>query len=358
LSIDRLLSLYFDPNIGVLWVAPVLLLSILPMLCPLKNEEGKMEWRWAIVFLIMSIICALPTTTSTNWNSGASIVARYGYWSAVPLVMASAETMHLKFHTKQIFITFCIVIQIIILSINGGATPKRGDQELSIIAKWFLNEFSHLYNPIPQIFVQRGSRSSGMDSKNIYFWTYQGEIKKILFNYIERSVDFPRCSNGGSVKEYINSVKQMENGWVYWNTDTACKTEISDGFHILKPIPFIAASGILYPNSEIFSDGWSSDEKTHRWSEGKRSVLLFEIGEKIRGIRLQGLALRRQRVKVMVNGALEYASLLEGDSVIDIAFPDKNYHRYEIIFYWPDAGYWDHHDPRLLAFAVKKISIY
>lgn len=356
-SIHRLASIYFDPNIGIFWVVPFALFAslLLPFLS--RGAGAKGGGAWVGVFLFMSLVCALPSLSTTNWNSGAAIVSRYGFWSSVPLIFVFMEVFGDGVATGvRALMLLTAVGQGWLVFYNGGAFHRRGDQEFSGVAKFLLDKTPNLYLPVPQIFVERGQNYGGVASDRVYYWSQSGKVNKILFNKFQRKFSLDVCSSGSS-RDYLTSVHEVESGWVYWSLREGCLVDVADGFHAVKTVPVARRGDVWGPSAAVFYDGWSKDEVTNRWSLGGRSVLKFKTTPGVRSVAISGFVFGSQRVSVLLNGRLYYSGDApeNGVFIFDLTsvLPGEEC---ELVFYWPDARKWDDSDARELAFSVKEIS--
>lgn len=359
ISLHRLVSIYFDPNIGILWVIPFALVVFASFFVFSKRSKEGVRWDWVSLFLVMSVVCAVPSLSTTNWNSGAAIVSRYGFWCSIPLVLAILEVLKgLEGRRWQLVLLGMAFCQVGLIAYNGGAFHRRGDQEFSSIARLLLDYAPGFYFPVPQIFVERGQNAGGVEVDRVYYWSKSGSVNKVLFNRFRRGFAVDFCSSGDP-RDFITSVNEVESGWVYWSLKEGCSVSASDGFHARKPIPVARAGESLGTSSTAFADGWSRDEVTARWSLGKRSVLKFRAEGDLKTVAISGLVFGSQRVGVLLNDVLYYSGEAPGDGVflIDLtAAPVPKEGVHEIVFYWPDARPWDDADRRELAFSVKNIA--
>ncbi|MDR8909140.1 hypothetical protein [Burkholderia multivorans] len=90
ISIERLWSLYFDLNQGIivlLW--PLLVIVPVMVVCGLTAKKLKTQnFVVAIALMCASIVMAVPSVSATNFNSGGAFVLRYAYWASVPVLFA------------------------------------------------------------------------------------------------------------------------------------------------------------------------------------------------------------------------------------------------------------------------------
>jgi hypothetical protein len=109
--------------------------------------------------------------------------------------------------------------------------------------------------------------------------------------------------------------------------------------------------------------GWYDNEPTHRWSEGNRSSISFELetgDENCTRLSLNGFSNGEQRIALKLNGKPIHSSRLSGAmESLEMALPTgtlksgKNILEFEL----PDARHPGNGDPRILGFALKILKI-
>jgi hypothetical protein len=232
-SAARVLSLYFNPNFGGFYAAPLLLVGIvaLPFCFWRERQTHGANIRWALLFALMSIILAIPSTITGNFNPGMKIVHRYSYWILVPVIMLLGEMMQSILLQRKALLAGLAAGQILVtcgLYSNGANFVHFSTAELIL-----LDHFPRLYNPIPEIFVERGSTQEnfhGSYPNDFHLWVYHGEIRKILFHGKDKIASFPKCLDQHDLKDYVVSRKKVENGWRYWNLRKGCRTNLMNGY--------------------------------------------------------------------------------------------------------------------------------
>jgi uncharacterized MnhB-related membrane protein len=238
ISAARVLSLYFNPNFGGFYAAPLLFAGLiaLPFCFWSERREDGANVKWALLFAAMSVILAIPSTVTLNFNPGVQIVHRYSYWILVPVIMLLGEMMQsilLRQKTLlagiaagQIFFTHCLY-----------GLPLGSSTRFTIAELILLDHFPRLYNPVPEIFAERGNNRDGifddfysLSSNDVHFWVYHGEIRKILFHGKDKIASFPKCLDQSSLETHVVSEKEVENGYRYWNLRKSCRTDLMDGY--------------------------------------------------------------------------------------------------------------------------------
>jgi hypothetical protein len=263
LSAQRVFWLYFDPNTGGFYHLPMLLAAFIAvpyfaymsgnsrsvgLFFYLRNSIGKklvclginqkmrereqiaLEGRlsWILLFALMSLILATPSTVNFNFNPGLEGIHRYSYWIFMPLIMLFGELAGSVLRGRKIFIFSLLVVQVIWASY---LYRHRGSYvNFSTLERIALDQFPGLYNPIPETFIERGQKRESHSSNLFYLWIYDGHINKALFNGKDKITLLPKCQDGSELAKHVESVKKRERGWRYWNLDGNCRVMLADGF--------------------------------------------------------------------------------------------------------------------------------
>lgn len=237
ISIQRFISLHYDLNQGSILLYPIILVLI-PIFAfiSLFNIKNKSN-RIVILFVILSIISSIPSLTTLNWNAGSVNVMRYSFWISVPLVFAFVEFL-LNINNKKILITVAIISIFSQASIYIYQYKEKYFSTryvtFSPMSMWMFSHFPTIYNPIPEIFIERAFQIDGA-SKDLFSTkgypavVYNGNIMKILVpdGYKLRE---NLCSN-----EFNKMVSSFE-GYTYINFKNGCKAleYLPDGIVFIK----------------------------------------------------------------------------------------------------------------------------
>jgi hypothetical protein len=234
MSTTRVLALYFNPNFGGFYATPLLLVGLiaLPFCFWRKGREYGENVKWALLFIVMSIILAVPSTIGGNFNPGIQIVHRYSYWILMPIIMLFGEMMQSILLRQKTLLAGLAVVQVFFTSrLYNAPEPLVSYARFTTTELILLDHFPHWYNPIPEIFVERGKNwDDGLSPDDFYFWIYHGEIRKILFHGKDKIVSFPKCLDRSDPEAYVISRKKVENGWRYWNLRKGCRVDWIDGY--------------------------------------------------------------------------------------------------------------------------------
>jgi hypothetical protein len=201
-SLQKLFEQFFDLNMGLFWYAPIIFLTgCFFFIKSLKSD--KREW----LVLLTLIVTAFFYQTNPAWHYGT---AGYGPTRHILFILPFLIYFVAKYlkTSKVGLLVFSIIIisQIYTLSLNGFIAPKfENTLYNSPYASFVLNNFPQLYNPTPEIFVDRTNHTD-LDHITSAIYTYDGFCKKAYvlkpdIEYLKR-----QC---GSIP--LESEKQLEN---------------------------------------------------------------------------------------------------------------------------------------------------
>jgi hypothetical protein len=174
----------------------------------------------------MSVILAIPSTATPNLNSGMQIIHRYNYWILMPVIMLLGEMMQSILLQRKILLAGFTVGQIFIThTLYNLPEPFSSYIRFTTVELILLDYFPRWYNPIPEIFIERGSNREISSSDDFHFWVYHGEIRKILFHGKDKIASFPKCLDRSEPEAYVVSKEKAENGWQYWNLRKGCRID-------------------------------------------------------------------------------------------------------------------------------------
>lgn len=175
ISLDKVTSLFFDPNFGLVAYIPLLLFTMLWLIL----RRDKVAMIWACVLFALSVICA----TQLNWNSGMMYINRYSVWF-IPIIIIA--TLHfIASLSKKAFAVYSIlfaastgmVTAYCVYDYNPGNYLK-----FSPVAKTILSISPSLYNPPHEVFAERtlGLENSYKEKLPITLWNIQGPRKSLV----------------------------------------------------------------------------------------------------------------------------------------------------------------------------------
>ena len=197
MSLHRLHSLFFDLNLGMLIALPGVFLGLVAVVLAcirISNCNDTTSRRkilsWVAAGVTMSIVLAVPTLSTTNWNHGFAVFSRYAYWVAIPLSFALAMSMR-YLRQRLAFGIMAAVLAVQVLSLANYRVFGTGASNLSFktVSRLVLNAYPALYDPEPEVFFERVRRNEGENAPNaagelIYMYPDQQHPTKVLANKI------------------------------------------------------------------------------------------------------------------------------------------------------------------------------
>lgn len=336
ISLGRLWSFYFDPNQGaivLLWP----LLAIVPAMVVCDFVERTVESkRYVLVASLIgaSVMLAVPSISTTNFNSGASFIIRYAYWASIPLLFAVVFLCAEGTGSRLVTYLAIMMFSVVNLLSYRGAWPSN--VYYTPIAKKIMNTFPGAYNPIPEIFVERGQHLDGaMNEKDIYYYSNSGSVRKILLNGKYRDISEFQCSNGRLAQNYVGSTSRVEQGWIYFNLARGCSALFGKR-GIYEVPPTVERSDALFfansANGQLYlGSGWSNPESWGTWSDAREAFVILPLKDNnVHEISLEANALvsarhQEQTVDVSMNGVDAGSITLNAASNnhFDIRIPEK-----------------------------------
>jgi hypothetical protein len=228
ISWQRLHSLFFDWNQGMIvgqlgiWLAICLLFF--------TAREGCISLARRLLLLVIavcfSVSLAIPALSTGNWNSGAIGMMRYAFWGGMPLLFIFLFFLKHVADNNRNFVRTILFIQFICTV----SAYTYDDVHHSPVAKLFLKFAPGLYNPEPEIFVERSLHLDGaeLSPDKVFVFDDTAMPTKILFHEQNTQIDRILCGNQralGSANRYANAGK----GWHYLNAAVDCiATQKSD----------------------------------------------------------------------------------------------------------------------------------
>lgn len=159
LSPAKALELFTDLNLGLLPYVPLTLL--LWLAAGLWSLARPRTGAWIEVLLLPAVI-ALSSTLTNNWNHGTCGPSRYAVWLLPFLFFGVLRLMPDRGNTASggrfvllALVAAAVLSQATLALARGGVRAKPDDLEHSYAARWVLRHHPRLYNPSPEIFVER-----------------------------------------------------------------------------------------------------------------------------------------------------------------------------------------------------------
>ncbi len=179
----RFLGFFIDLNQGMILSLNVLLAVYIILLVNRYRKVFTHQLKWRqddflppLILLLTFIVCMM-----SNWNHGMAIVNRYAIWIGIIIVYHSIEllsTYGLRLKSSVICVVFAI--QCLFIKIHN---PYNDFDWCNLghlpFAKWALMNYPHLYNPDPQIFIVRTSKTFDFSINNSPVFYIKKENGKI-----------------------------------------------------------------------------------------------------------------------------------------------------------------------------------
>ncbi|MGG1314827.1 hypothetical protein [Cohnella laeviribosi] len=247
ISFKKILSLFIDPNFGLLIYIPVLLITFVYLI--IKKD------RQAILGLVSLILIAIICSTQLNWNSGMMYINRYSVWM-IPIIIIILVKYISSLSTKKYF--FQILAYILTTGIITLYCFYEYDTSNSVkfspVSKVLISNVPALYNPPADVFVERALGRETLEFP-VSVYNNSGLRKSIILDDTNKI-------------KYINGSFELS-----FNSDLYTLKEIKKEEDIFE-----------HNVSAAFGKGWYNLEynpnlgELFRWM-GKESVLLIESAE-------------------------------------------------------------------------------
>jgi hypothetical protein len=235
-SPGRLYSLFFDLNQGMIVGTPGVafgLAAVLLVLC--ASAFGGRSRKFDIVMgngaliagVVLSVVMALPALTTTNWNHGQAVFTRYAYWLAIPITFGFVRSIGaLGEKTRTCIASVALLLQLLTVAYYGvwGTNWRGSYMSFKPAAAFVLDHYPGLYNPVPEIFIERlrsveVSSSSNATRAQTYVYPNVGRVTKALATE-DRAAHISRLCKTAKVHH-------VEGGWAYLSfaKDETCAGE-------------------------------------------------------------------------------------------------------------------------------------
>jgi len=214
ISFDKIFSLFFDLNFGMLPYIPLLMfLSIYALIASIARKNLVIPSLW-LVLIIMATMCS----TAGNWNCGMMYINRYSVWMLPIIVLIciyeipkfSAKNKKINVYLCVAFLINLLIFGTLLYNYDGGNSVK-----FNFLSKEVLINTPGLYNPTYEVYAERAlGREIGFGDRLPIIFTYNSIPRKALTDYeglslIERVTDNPiKKANSEQIKKskigYIN----------------------------------------------------------------------------------------------------------------------------------------------------------
>lgn len=185
ISINKILSLFFDFNFGLVVYIPLLLfMSLFLLVTSIKRKSPMVPFLW-LVLIGMAVIYS----TQLNWNCGMMYIHRYSVCMLPLIILIIAYSLpeeSAKKIYRYLFISLLITSAITGVSLYNYDTSNH--VRFNTLSTMFLINAPGLYNPPYEVFAERSLNEELYTSTYPILLTYKGIPRKALTDYDNISV--------------------------------------------------------------------------------------------------------------------------------------------------------------------------
>lgn len=223
IGFERAWSFVFDLNQGLVLGMPGVLvaLCVAVVLAVAKPPARRSVAVDVASTLALVTVMALPTLSVHNWNAGNSVIIRYGYWVAMPLLVLTLElarSLGPRARTA-VMLTFG-VLQVAAIAPNGVFGERYSYLRQSWAAAAVLRRFPGVYNPVPEIFFERSlGREVPFSTASVVAWPAHGSPVKLLVRSDRPPRNHRVCPAGVITSTHVHP---SSGGWAYLDRPFRC----------------------------------------------------------------------------------------------------------------------------------------
>ncbi|MDD4447061.1 MAG: hypothetical protein PHN61_05220 [Methanothrix sp.] len=267
ISFDKIFSIFFDLNFGMLPYIPLLLfLSIFMLIASIARKKLTIPSLW-LVLIIMATICS----TAVNWNCGMMYINRYSVWM-LPLIVLICIYEIPRFSAKNVniylFTSFLITLLIIgplLYNYDCGNHIK-----FNVLSNEVLINTPGLYNPPYDVFAERAlGEESEFGNRLPIIFTYNGIPRKALTDYEGLSL-IERFTGNPIKKTDSDIIKKLKIGYINYENRIFKFPYDESELEIYKRRDVISSSPFLMKDAQ---------DRTHIFVRGKENSLLDNVDE-------------------------------------------------------------------------------
>lgn len=241
-TFHRMITWFIDPDLGLFfnWPLGLILLFVgLYYFLNMKNKKNYKQYIYSALFYFLYVFLLSYAQSKTgNLNHGATVnISRYALWYVAlffPLLLILTQWLidaKLSVCKRNIF----LLVIIFYASINIMTYfPKKNETYVSqtLTSKIFYKNFTRIWEPEPEIFVERALNQEGIPNHWAIF-----RDNKILINRIE----LEKISDKDEIPNILNNILEIKPNSVY---EKAKKIKPSENFFYMNA-PFEISEGFL-----------------------------------------------------------------------------------------------------------------
>lgn len=229
-SVRRIFEMFFDLNMGLFWYAPIIFLAGCFYACRSFKEDKRNIFVVGLVFLT-----ALFYQTNPAWHFGTAGFGPSRHVLFVLPFLIYFLVNHAKRTVSYIaLLAFIIASQLFVLSLNGWFLPNwEHTLHQSPVATYVLNSWPKLYNPTPEIFVDRTNHTDLSYITSAIYKNNNGVCKKAYVLITEKDRIEKEC---GAIptqyedkfdNEFLRKASYARTTWTieatFWPDTTSCE---------------------------------------------------------------------------------------------------------------------------------------
>lgn len=295
----RAMSFLFDLDQGMLAGIPGLFIGLVAVAAIKSALDKRIVAANALFFSLACCLLAAPALAAMNWNSGTSVMLRYAYWAAMPLVALLVSLLPAVTPRPRARVAAGVLLaQCLALAAAGLMWRTPSYIHHTPLAKLAFTFFPGYINPDPEIFIERGKHNEESITPTTTQVFYANGIPVKLLRHWTNSGDSGGvCPAGLQVSP--QSVAEVDRGWEYLNGPLACAAPSPDKVPIR--LGFTGASAAR----AVLDSGWYGTEDAGTWTSGARSVIRIPVpaGREATGLFFTGHYFDKVRAsEVRING--------------------------------------------------------
>ncbi len=238
---ERLFSLFFDLNQGMIVAIPAI--AVMLLCWGWRRETWRRDLQLLLLCAAATLAFCLPALSVANWNSGAAGVMRYAFWAAMPLLFVLLHRLRTMAAWPRAGMAVLLLVQGLAMSLGF----RYSHVEFSPLARWVLDHYPQAYNPEPELFVER---SAGDEVPLLAMKTYQWKdkrgnaVKTLYYSGPGAPVPGESLCGPGKVLQGRSAPVRAAADWVYLNGPVACAPILNIG----AGEPGLLASGWQAPD--------------------------------------------------------------------------------------------------------------
>jgi len=300
IDLERLHSFFLDLSHGMIIGIPGLL-AALGIWAWRKQPRGRRGRGLAVLAAsaAFTLALAVPALAALNWNSGATGMLRYAFWSAMPLLFAFLWFLRQSLRWPAMFLLALVLVQ----AVSMRLALSYGYTEFSPLAKLVLSYAPGLYNPEPEVFFERAKNAEAvMDTAAFASFQRDGVPLKTVYNRHNAQIDATLCGPGQMLSPE-NSYVKVRGDWRYINGPLRCGAAGAS-----RPVKLFGVEQFIAQRSLKLDSGWSGPEVggadwSGTWSNGSYSRVTIALGRAPRHVSLLGHYFKgNERTRVKLNG--------------------------------------------------------